>query len=224
MRVAVLTLTRDRLAYSQHCFQTLRNNAGCDYDHFVLDQASKDGSVDWLLSQDDLDVTILTENVGICRALNCLLDEAVNPDDYDLIVRYDNDCEVLTPDCLRVVCEVASDHQAIVAPRVLGLRNPPPILKTTQLGDHWLDETTHLGGIFMAIPAVFFADEYGFRYDESQPPWAGDENICPWWRAKGGRVGYLQGFAVNHYLTTDGQVADIPEYFLRRQLEGGPAR
>ena len=44
MKFAVLTLTRDRLEYTQHCFETLRQNAGCDYDHYVLDQGSEDGT------------------------------------------------------------------------------------------------------------------------------------------------------------------------------------
>ena len=48
---AVLTLCRDRLAYTQHCFETLRDNAGCDFDHFVLDQGSMDGTDEWLEQQ-----------------------------------------------------------------------------------------------------------------------------------------------------------------------------
>jgi GT2 family glycosyltransferase len=46
MNVAVLTLTRDRLPYTQHCFATLKENAGCDYDHIVLDQGSTDGTAE----------------------------------------------------------------------------------------------------------------------------------------------------------------------------------
>lgn len=221
MRIAVLTLTRDRLVYTQHCFQTLWDNAGCDFDWYVLDQGSTDGTAEWLLGDEALDVTILEQNIGICRGLNLLLDEAVNADDYDAVVRFDNDCEVLQPDTLRVVCEAAVEHDAILAPRVQGLRNPPPTLAYTKLGGHRIDEVHHLGGIFMAVPARAFRD---FRYDERQPLWTGDELICPWWTARGGRCGYLAGYAVNHYLTTDGQAADIPAYFERRVLEGGPAR
>jgi GT2 family glycosyltransferase len=67
VRIAVVTLTRDRLEYTKHCFETLRVNAGCDYDHFVLDQGSGDGTAEWLIRQDDLEVVPLAENVGICR-------------------------------------------------------------------------------------------------------------------------------------------------------------
>lgn len=222
VRVAVLSLTRDRLAYSQYCFQTLRANAGCDYDHFVLDNASTDGTFEWLMDEFDEHLTGLAaspRNVGICRALNRMLDE-FELSEHDVIVRFDNDCEVTQPDTLKTVCEVALEHDAIVAPRVLGLQAPPLTLCNTQLGDQVLEETAILGGIFMAIPATLFF-EHGFRYDESMPPYTGDEAIVPWWRSRGGRAGYLQGWHVNHYLTSVGQRSDgrVAEYEKRKLAE-----
>lgn len=218
VRVAVLTLTRDRIAYTRACFQTLRDNAGCDFDWFVLDQASKDGTADWLLAQEDLDVTVLSENIGICKGLNLLLDEACNPADYDAIVRFDNDCEVLRPDTLLTVCSVAVDYDVIVAPKVLGLRNPPAPIAILHCDEHLVEETTTLGGIFMVMPARLFSEK-GYRYDEAHPAWTGDEQVCSWWRQRGGSCGYLQGWAVNHYLTTDGQQADDPGYWDRKTRE-----
>jgi hypothetical protein len=218
MKVAVLTLTRDRLAYTKHCFQTLRENAGCDFDWYVLDQASEDGTEDWLLNQDDIESIVLHRNIGICPGLNLLLEEACNPSDYDVIVRFDNDCEVLQPYTLATVAGVAWEHSAILAPKVQGLKNPPAILAQYKLGEHLIDEVHHLGGIFMAIPAKLFT-EYGYRYEERNAPWAGDEQICPWWHSHGGRVGYLHGFSVNHYLTTDGQAEDDTDYWDRKLSE-----
>lgn len=219
MRIAVATLTRDRLRYTEHCFQTLRDNAGCDFDHFIVDQGSVDGTAEWLLAQEDLTVMTLSENVGICRGLNLLLDEALDASQYDVIVRFDNDCEVLQHGTLQALAEFVYAFHRIAAPRVRGLRNPPAVIEHGPV----FDDTEILGGIFMGIPSDLFHCD-GFRYDETQPPWTGDELICPWFRARGGRCGYLTGFEVNHYLTTDGQVDDIPEYFERRVLEGGPAR
>lgn len=218
MNVAVLTLTRDRLPYTQHCFQTLRDKAGCEFDWFVLDQGSTDDTPGWLLDQDDITTTLLDENIGICRGLNLLLAESCDPADYDVLVRFDNDCEVLTPDTLRIACEAAADHQAIVAPRVLGLNNPPPTVCTLQLdNERWLDVTQILGGIFMCIPAQVFTS--GFRYDERFPAWTGDEAVVPWWQARGGLAGYLHGIEVNHYLTTEGQKQSDPGYFKRKDRE-----
>jgi len=218
VRVGVLTLTRDRLAYTQHCFATLRENAGLEFDWFVLDQGSTDGTSTWLLDQDDLNVTLLSHNIGICRGLNLLLDEAVNPSDYDLVVRFDNDCEVLYPDTLKTVGEVALAHNAILAPHVHGLNSPPTTLETVTVGDSTIDRVHHLGGIFMAIPAALFVD-HEYRYDERNPLCGGDEMICPWWAARGGLVGYLAGAEVNHYETTDGQKLRFPAYWDRKVAE-----
>lgn len=218
MRVAVLTLTRDRLDYSRHSLDTLKQHAGCDYDHYVLDNGSTDGSVDWLLADKSLDVISVDTNVGICAGLNFLLANACDPAEYDVIVRFDNDCEVLQPGTLRAVCEVALEYQAIVAPRVLGLLNPPPTVQTVPLGEHRLDETMILGGIFMAIPAVLFTVG-GYRYDERNPLASGDEAIVPWWRGLGGRAGYLQGWEVNHYEGTAAQRERFPEYEARKVAE-----
>ncbi len=215
MRIAVMTLTRDRLPYTQHCFQTLRDNAGCSYDHFVLDQGSTDGTVEWLDEQDDLDVTFVRKNIGICPALNLLLDEAINAEHYDVLVRVDNDAEVLQPDTLQIAADLASRFQTILAPRVLGLRNPPPTMSTFNLDGYTINETTHLGGIFMAIPATLFS-ELGYRFNEQFPPWTGDEDICRWYE---GRCGYIDALEINHYLTTDGQAADDVEYLERKLSE-----
>jgi hypothetical protein len=216
---AVLSFTRDRLDYTRHCFETLRANAGCAFDHFVLDQGSTDGTREWLARYPAALVVFEDENVGITRAANHLLD--VCPlDRYDVIVRFDNDCEVTQPDTLRTVCEVALEYDAIVAPRVNGLLHPPPVVALAQAGGHVIEETEILGGIFMAVPARLFSEE-GFRYDETMPPWTGDEAIVPWWRARGGCAGYLRGWSVNHYETTAGQRERHPEYWARKDREMG---
>jgi glycosyltransferase involved in cell wall biosynthesis len=219
MNVAVLTLTRDRLPYTQHCFATLQENAGCAYDHYVLDQASTDGTVEWLEEQDDLDVTFASENLGCCRGWNYLLDNVVDVADYDVVVCFDNDCEVIQPGTLEQVAWHADEYYVILAPRVLGLNNPPPTIGTFNVGALTVDETTILGNIFMAIPARLLTE---FRWDERHPLWDGGETITNWFRTRGGRCGYVQGYAVNHYLTTSGQHADIPEYFARTLAEGKP--
>lgn len=218
MRVAVLTLTRDRLPYSQHCFQSLRDNAGCEFDWIVGDQASTDGTREWLFEQDDLNVELFDENLGICRGLNRLLLNLGDPAYYDVIVRFDNDCEVLQPGTLREAAEVAFAYDAIVSPHVNLLRQPPPTIGTATADHHVIRETPILGGIFMAIPARLFS-QLGYRYDETSPLYTGDEAIVPWWRARGGTAGYLDGWHVNHYERVDEQAVRFPEYQARKQAE-----
>jgi len=50
-----------------------------------------------------------------------------------------------------------------------------------------------------------------------------DSDLCGWWRQQGNHVGYVRGYDANHYLTTDGQHADIPDYFQRTLAEGKPS-
>jgi GT2 family glycosyltransferase len=226
VKVAVLTLCRDRLAYTKWCFQTLRDNAGCDYDHYVLDNGSQDETAAWLLAEQATGrlsgVLFQQENIGCTKGWNRLL-EYWPPDPYDVVVCFDNDCEVVTPDTLVTVAWLAREYGEILAPRVQGLMHPPPTISTFQLGLHTIDETTILGNIFMAIPATLLT-RGGFRWDERYAVWDGGESITQWHRDRGGRCGYVQGFEVNHYKTTEGQVADIPWYFRRRVLEGGRAK
>lgn len=218
MNVAVLTLTRDRLDYTKHCFGTLLGNAGCEFGWWVLDQASGDETVRWVRENTHATVVESRENVGICRGLNMLLDR-VDLEAADVIVRFDNDCEVTQPGTLRTVVEVAATG-TIVAPHVRGLRHPPPTVGRYTAAGRTVSETTILGGIFMAVPAQVFRD--GFRYDETQPLWTGDERVCDWFRGRGGRCGYVDGVAVNHYETTDGQHARYPAYFAQKRAEGCP--
>ena len=53
MNIAVLSLTRDRLDYTKHCFGRLIELAGCDFDWYITDQGSNDGTVDWLHANTD---------------------------------------------------------------------------------------------------------------------------------------------------------------------------
>jgi GT2 family glycosyltransferase len=231
VRVAVLTLTRDRLEYTKHCFATLSELAGCDYDHYVLDQGSQDGTPGWLIQEFETadrfaGLAIMPDNIGCTRGWNTLLRELCDPSDYDVIVTFDNDCEVVTPDTLKVVATLAAESGNILAPRVDGLMYPPgaighfALMYEGELFD--VEETTVLGNICMAIPAPLLARD-GFRWDERYAVWDGGESITMWHRERGGWCGYVPAFRVNHYKTTLGQREDMPWYAERRVLEGGRA-
>ncbi len=221
MRIAVLSLTRDRLDYTKHCFASLRENAGCDYAHYVLDQGSQDGTAEWLVSS-GLHYKHRRRNSGIPFGFNRLLDRAVSEDDYDVICTVDNDCEFTMPDTLRILCETSLEGNAILSPRIHGLRNPPGVGEAWKIGEQVIDESQALGNICRAAPATVYTD-YGWRLVEDRPVWSGDEaDIVRFWNAKGNKCGYMRGLLVNHYKTTLGQVAENEAYFRRREREGGP--
>lgn len=214
MNIAVLSLTRDRLDYTKHCFGTLVEHAGCEFDWWITDQGSEDGTVDWLIDNTDATVTAYSENIGICPALNLMIEDALASAEYDVVVKVDNDCEIVTPNTLRDVCAAVLEHNAILSPHIHGLNEPPPPIGQTGP----ISERLVVGGIFMAVPAWMFKQRY--RHPETTPLKDGDDyHICRAYRAVGGKVGYLDGYDAWHYETTKGQHQRYPDYFARRRRE-----
>jgi GT2 family glycosyltransferase len=217
MRVAVLSLTRDRLAYTQHCFQALHDNAGCDFDHYVYDQGSGDGTVEWLRDIYDPDTLVAApDNIGISRGLNKLL--ALTADvPYDVIVKFDNDCQPLTENVLRDCAQFVCDHPDwLISPRIEGLQGPPGTLEELDFPEGKVLRKGQIGGIFLAAHASVYET---FRYDESNPVWGMDDVQIS---KHAPNVGYLDAHVANHYLTTAGQWADMPDYWARKKAEGLP--
>jgi hypothetical protein len=219
MKIAVLSLTRDRLAYTQHCFTSLRENAGCAFHHSVLDQGSNDGTSEWLHGEFQPDMLVMAgENVGISCGLNTLIDD-LPWNDFDVIVKFDNDCELLTPNTLRDIALLVDEYGLLLSPQIHGLRQPPATigLAPLSLGGALVDEKAQIGGIFLAAPAWLYDD---FRYSEANPLWGGDDvEVCAYWRGRGMKCGYVQGYDANHYLTSDGQYEHDRPYFDRKVAE-----
>jgi GT2 family glycosyltransferase len=218
VNIAVLTLTRDRLAYTQHCFEALRDNAGCYFDHYVLDQGSTDGTAEYLLSQwvdgPVVDLALfMPDNIGINRGMDYLLEYAR---DYDVIVKFDNDCELTMPNTLRDVAHLALGGNCLLSPRILGLNNPPASQGTFEIAGETILDIPQIGGIFIAAPARAYQ---GFQHDPTKLL-DDDVDFCWWWRGTGGRCGYVERLTANHYETTSGQHARYPEYFARTLAEG----
>ena len=223
MKIAVLSLTRDRLSFTQHCFARLREFAGCEFDHYVFDNGSGDETVEWLRDHES-DFHVLIEspqNIGISRAMNELLRiverEEVGFAPYDVIVKIDNDCELVQPDTLRDVCDLTLVGGALLSPRILGLQNPPQPTREAMIAGDVILDIPQIGGIFLAAPAWVYSE---FRYSESNPPWGMDDvEICRWWRSKGGTCGYVNRLEAWHYLGTEGQRDTDPAYFVRKDAE-----
>lgn len=218
VRVAVLTLTRDRLDYTKHCFAALRDFAGCDYDHYVLDNDSQDGTVEWLAEEYDcVGFSEQESNIGVARGMNILLDNLDGA--YDVIVKFDNDCELTRHGTLETACSLVHENPTwILSPRIQGLDSPPSLASEVNVGGQPVGIVNgNIGGIFMATPASWFAS---WRYNDSSPIWGMDDvDLCHQWRLRGGEVGYLLDYDANHYETTQGQRARYADYFERKDRE-----
>ena len=231
MRIAIYSLTRDRLAYTQACFASLHENAGMPFDHYVFDNGSTDGTVQWLedevnnWSNDDirLCVSMLPFNAGISKASNSLLHDILHGD-YSLIIKADNDAFVRTPNILPQICEVAqaAGENWILSPRVSGLNKQPVRHRTVQIAGHPVGVTPIVGGLFHVVPAAVYRrymDAGG--YPENLPLAKGqDDHLCHWFKTtQRGQCGYIEDLEVEHYESTDGQAQRYPEYFKRKWKE-----
>jgi glycosyltransferase involved in cell wall biosynthesis len=225
MKVALYTLTRERLDYTKHCFGELRSKAGMDFDHFVVDNGSDDGTQLWLEReyQDRYDGVRLIKNdnnMGISVGSNQALDYIGSG--YDLIFKMDNDCEVNYDGIIARIVRLYENTPPLssdfmLSPRVEGIINQPHRARETMLDDVRVGITGSIGGLFHVMRADLYQQ---FRYDESLPLAQGqDQQVCAWYRAQGGQLGYLEPITVQHYESTEGQVLRYPEYFERKWKE-----
>jgi glycosyltransferase involved in cell wall biosynthesis len=228
LSIAVYSLTRDRFQFTEECFCSLWNEAGIDFDHFVVDNGSQDGTQGWLLGHaaaGTLKAAILNEtNKGISYGSNQALDRIFSePIQYDLICKVDNDCLVKTPDILRKIHDLYRDCLCgpipyITSPRVEGINRQPSRGRTEYRGEYGIGLTAIVGGLFHVVPRDAYKN---FRYDQTLPlAKYQDDQFCNYVKTVlHGQVGYIEELVVEHYLTTNGQAALLPEYFARKYKE-----
>ena len=236
MKIAIFSLTRDRLPYTQLCFERLREAAGHPFDHFVLDNGSQDGTREWLLSEYAHrrihSLELLPDNSGISEGSNDCLRQIWSahrwpgvPDGrcyYDLIIKFDNDCWVESEDILSQIVEIYEDMRTfdpvwILSPRVEGLIHQPERVRDTMRGERRIGVTGIVGGLFQCVPARVYRK---YRYPESLPLAKGqDDHFCHWAQVNGARLGYIEDLVVHHHETTNGQRLRFPEYFERKRKE-----
>jgi len=224
-KVAIFTLTKDRLEYTKKMYKTMKDFAGYPFDWFVVDQGSTDGTPEWLKSHTNARITGLKENVGISKGSNMALDAIGN--DYDIIIKVDNDCFFLTKDWLKNMVDLFKiNHQVALSPYVEGLKDHPggtprgresgtnPYVK---IGDNLLGMVSHLGGICIAVPAkayeLFRWPEIDFYSGEQ------DWRFSQWCKAIGYNMMYIENIRVSHGGGTAEQQKNLPEYFKLRVWE-----
>lgn len=223
MRVAIYTLTRDRLEYTKRSFQSLKGGAGCEYDHFVVDNGSEDGTPEWLHDHQDefKGVALVKENLGISAGANLALDMIRDAGPYDLIFKVDNDCIFLGKDIIAGLVQVftlkSRKQQLMLSPRVVGLNKQPLRRTSTRFSGIRVGWVSQVGGLCHAAPGWLYQR---FRYNEHLPKaWGQDEQLCTWMISHGVKIGYVEDLLVEHCETTNGQVERYPEYFARKWRE-----
>lgn len=234
-RVALISLTRDRLDFTKLCFERLQEMAGYPFDHYVVDNGSEDGTQDWLRDYADrytsnrdsfVDLTLLPENRGISIGSNIALEKILGPErdfeDYEFVGGMDNDCYIVTSKILEHLVACVKDKKAFgpeifISPRVSGIVNQPTRVREHGRGGLRLGETGIVGGLFHLTSARVMR---GWKYPEDLPKaWGQDDARASWMTAAGVIIGYIEQLEVQHYLGTDQQAVRYPKYFARKWIE-----
>ncbi len=221
-KVAIFTLTKDRLEYTQRMFASLDKFTHIPYDHFIVDQGSTDGTREFLKKmmeeRKNLKVIFNEDNKGISIGSNQAL-EAIG-DKYDYIMKLDNDCEILSDNWLYELIRliIYSNNVLVLSPYVEGLvehKGGVPRYFSLKLLGHEIGLTLHLGGISVISSAAAYQ---GFRFDEKDTlSGVQDVSFSRQVISRGFLMGYVEDLKVEHMDTTTGQKKKFPQYFEERE-------
>ena len=217
-RVAIFTLTKDRLNYTKQSFKSIKDLAGYPYSHFVIDNGSTDGTKEWLESTYQPHYVFYNkENVGISKASNQALDAM--GDKFQIVCKIDNDAIFLTEDwLLHMVNIYKRNHMLAVSGFPEGLIDSPggaPRSAYGNLNGHLLGMTSHLGGLCHVTSSEAYKD---WRWDEDGPKHGVQDLLfSQYLEKKGFGMAYVEDIRVSHGPEgTEQQKKDYPEYFEKR--------
>lgn len=224
-KVAIFTLTKDRIDYTKTSFRSLHEKTKYPFDHYVVDNGSKDGTVEWLQEYQSKHkgVTVINnlENVGISKGSNQALDAM--GDEYDIIIKVDNDCEMLSSKWLESFVDIYEmNPRLILSPAVEGLvDNPGGVPRQGGYGilnqKYLIGVTPHIGGIFCVAPATAY-DNFRWPNDDFLHS-NQDAQFSLYARESGYTLGYLENTRCVHIDTTAGQKEKYKGYFKLREKE-----
>lgn len=212
LKVAVFTLTMNRLDYTKRMHKSMLKMAKYPFDWFVIDNASIDGTKEWLNGKVKV-AFANSENYGISKGSNQALD--LIGDKYDIVIKVDNDCEFLTEGWLKEIVDLFNrNRKLVVSPRVEGLRDNPggvPRQRYIYIGEHFMGTAPHLGGICCAALSEIYKD---FRWEEKDFFHGEQDYVFSQYATKQGfLLAYMENIIVEHIDTTSGQEEQYPEYF-----------
>jgi len=223
-QIAIYTITYNRLNYTKRLFDGLEQSISEPYDHFIVDNGSTDGTVDFLkLKFPDLTHIIFNkENKGIATAQN----QALNliGDSYKYIIKLDNDMEFITKNWITGLIEVSQKMKdnIVLSPYIdfgikddnlekkLGIERTDRI----HIAGHELSYTKHVGG------AVRFASNkiyQSYRWDENVPLISmEDVAFSEFCFNQGIQMGYVEDLIALH--ETEQHMKDYSKYYKSKDI------
>lgn len=239
LKVAIYSLTMNRLEYTKQMLAALERTARYDFDLFIIDQGSKDGTVEWIksLKRDDrrffgfeeasycegkLRYKCYEQNVGLAKGWNNIVEFVKSEGDYDIIIKVDNDAELMTDGWLAAMIGIFERNRKVVlSPYVEGLEGSPGgVLRQrasgdspyTMINDKVLGLVPNLGGIVFATPIELWSK---WKFDEA---YEGNKDLIfsKYARGRGYFLFYMEEYRVWHIDGTKGQHKKYPDYFKGR--------
>lgn len=225
LSVAIITLTKDRLEYTKQMAESLKL-AGYPFDWFVVDQNSTDGTQEWIEKNKEIKEFILNkENTGVAGGWNQLLDLVEKTGKYDIIMKIDNDAQMMSEDWLKNIVDIYERNRTLIlSPYVEGLEDAPGgVLRQNQgegqpyvlINDHVLGIVPFVGGISLAAPAEAYKD---FRFENGFIKGNKDYMFCQYAKSIGFSPFYVEELKVWHIDGTVGQKKKYPAYFLENEI------
>ncbi len=228
LKVAVYTLTMNRLEYTKQMAKSLVSTADYPFDWLVIDNGSTDGTQDWLKSlpkdhavgdRQRVVYELNKENVGLAAGWNQAIDLIKKEGKYDIVIKVDNDAEMLTKGWLKVMVELFERNNTIIlSPYVEGLeKSPGGVLRQrgnadtpyVMLNDTVLGAVPNLGGICFAHHISLF------EYWKFETTFTGNKDylLSQYARRSGFSLYYMEEYRIWHIDGTTGQHNKFPEYF-----------
>ena len=220
MKIAILTLTKNRLHYTKRTLESLHNKTHIPYEHYIIDQASTDGTLDYLKKHKDiynLKIYPLGINIGINRGVNFAIDRI--SDKTDVILKLDNDVEIETDGWLEKCIKVL-DKKFVISPYVKGLIDSRGgVNRYAHIKELDIGLTPFIGGICMiGFRNAWTKDSNGWEFPVPKHA-GGDRAFCLKLSLSGYRFGYKEDVVIRHIDTTTRQLEKYKDYFKERQIE-----
>jgi GT2 family glycosyltransferase len=201
MKVAIFTLTKNRIELTKQTLESIDKNTHIPFDHYIIDQGSTDETLKWLKTFKykigNLYVFPLPKNIGI-NAGDCFALEQIGRN-YDVIIKLDNDALIITDSWLEK-CLLVLRKKLIISPFILGLLdNRGGIPRYAYDKDKELGFTYALGGICMiGRTKAWFEDSNGFdgRYNPNYHH--DDMEFCDRIRSVGYKFAYKEDVYIKH--------------------------
>ena len=223
-KICVITLTYNRPSYIERSFESLYKRAGCQFDHYVLDDCSNKQTLQVLNRlQKKYKFRLLrsTEKLGIFKCFYTHLNKI--PTDYKYYVKFDSDVEILSDNLFSQLIENFEHPLTIsgLTPRVEGQVNSDRYEKTINFfkGHAIKIKAPIVYGCCLVFPAgVFntFPRMTKEQLDDCIEHWGVDSKLYDHALTKGAFL-IIEDLSVYHIDNTYGQRRVYPEYFTDRK-------